>query len=133
MELISAPIDFFGLNYYRPHYVRAGDWSDLRLGESPIRDYPGFVNYLAPELARTVMGWPIVPESMRELLIRLHGESGGLPIYITENGCGADDYLTPAGHGRGPGADRSTSTATSSRRSTRSPTASTSPATSTGR
>ena len=30
MELISAPIDFFGLNYYRPHYVRRGDWSDLR-------------------------------------------------------------------------------------------------------
>ena len=97
MELISAPIDFFGLNYYRPHYVRAGDWSDLRLGESPIREYPGFVNYLAPGVARTVMGWPIVPESMRELLVRLHNESGGLPIYITENGCAADDYLTPQG------------------------------------
>jgi len=22
MQLISAPIDFFGVNYYRPHYVR---------------------------------------------------------------------------------------------------------------
>ncbi len=97
MELISAPIDFFGLNYYRPHYVRAGDWSDLRLGESPIRDFPGLVQYLAPEVDRTVMGWPIVPEAMRDLLVRLHVESGGLPIYITENGCAADDYLTPQG------------------------------------
>ena len=43
------------------------------------------------------MGWPIVPEGMRDLLIRLHERSGGLPIYITENGCAADDYLTPEG------------------------------------
>jgi beta-glucosidase len=97
MELISAPIDFFGLNYYRPHYVRSGDWSDLRIGETPVPGHPGAVQYLPPDLARTVMGWPIVPESMRDLLIRLHNESGGLPIYITENGCAADDYLTPEG------------------------------------
>ena len=36
LELISAPIDFFGLNYYRPHYVRRGDWADLRVGEDPV-------------------------------------------------------------------------------------------------
>jgi beta-glucosidase len=97
MELISAPIDFFGLNYYRPHYVRSGDWSDLRIGETPVQGHPGAVQYMPPDLARTVMGWPIVPEGMRDLLIRLHNESGGLPIYITENGCAADDYLTPEG------------------------------------
>jgi beta-glucosidase len=97
MELISAPIDFFGLNYYRPHYVRSGDWADLRIGETPVPGHPGAVQYMPPDLARTVMGWPIVPEGMRDLLIRLHNESGGLPIYITENGCAADDYLTPEG------------------------------------
>ncbi len=97
LELISAPIDFFGLNYYRPHYVRSGDPSDLRLGESAIPGQPGAVLYLPPELPRTTMGWPIVPEGLRDLLIRLHQESGGLPIYVTENGCAADDYLTPEG------------------------------------
>ena len=97
MELISAPIDFFGLNYYRPHFLRAGDWSDLRIGESRVDGHPGTVQYLPPELARTVMGWPIVPEGMRDLLIRLHTDSGGLPLYVTENGCAADDYLTPEG------------------------------------
>ena len=97
MELISAPIDFFGLNYYRPHYVRRGDMADLRLGESAIPDHPGTVLYLPPELPRTVMGWPIIPEGLRDLLIRLDQESGGLPIYVTENGCAADDYLTPEG------------------------------------
>jgi beta-glucosidase len=97
MELISAPIDFFGLNYYRPHYVRSGDWSDLRIGETPVSGHPGVVQYLPPDLPRTVMGWPIVPEGMRDLLIRLHDESGGLPIYVTENGCAADDYISPEG------------------------------------
>jgi beta-glucosidase len=97
MDLISAPIDFFGLNYYRPHYVRSGDWSDLRIGETPVPGHPGAVQYLPPDLPRTVMGWPIVPEGLRDLLIRLHAESGGLPLYVTENGCAADDYLTPEG------------------------------------
>jgi beta-glucosidase len=97
LELISAPVDFFGLNYYRPHYIRTGDWSDMRSGESQVPGHPGFVEYMPPDLPRTVMGWPIVPDSMRELLHRLHTESGGLPLYITENGCACEDYLNPAG------------------------------------
>src|SRR5579863_6385789 len=97
MELISAPIDFFGLNYHRPHYVRSGDHAALRQGESAIPNHPGAVLYLPPELPRTVMGWAIIPEGLRDLLIRLDQESGGLPIYVTENGCAADDYLTPEG------------------------------------
>ncbi len=97
MELISAPIDFFGLNYYRPHHLRSGDWDDLRDGERPVAGHPGAVYYVAPEIQCTVMGWPIVPNGLRDLLIRLHEESRGLPVYITENGCAADDYLTPEG------------------------------------
>ncbi len=96
-ELISAPIDFFGLNYYRPHWVRSGDWSDMRLGESQVPGHPGFVEYIPPDVECTVMGWPIVPDAMRELLHRLHAESDGLPLYITENGCATEDYLSPEG------------------------------------
>ncbi len=97
LALISAPIDFFGLNYYRPHYLRRGDRFDLRVGESAIPGWRGTVRYMDPDLPRTVMGWPIVPAAMRDLLIRLHEETGGLPLYVTENGCAADDYLTPEG------------------------------------
>ena len=92
-DIIGAPIDFFGLNYYRPHYLRAGDFSDLRLGESPIHDFPGIVEYMAPDLPRTVMGWPNVPGSLRDQLVSLHEETGGLKLYITENGCAAADYV----------------------------------------
>ncbi len=97
LEITATPIDFLGVNYYRPHHVRSGDWEDLRLGERRIGGFPGFVQYMAPDLPRTVMEWGIVPESLRDLLLRLHRESGGLPLYITENGCAADDYISPAG------------------------------------
>ena len=97
MELISAPIDFFGINYYRPHHVRTGDWSDLRAGEEPIAGHPGFVEYYGPEVERTVMGWPIIPGGLRDLLSRMHVETGGLPLYVTENGCAAEDYAKPEG------------------------------------
>ena len=32
-----------------------------------------------------------------ELLIRLSKETGGMPLYITENGCAAEDYVNPEG------------------------------------
>jgi len=97
MEAISAPLDFLGVNYYRPHYIRRGDWSQLLLGESPVPAHPGFVEYLPPECPRTVMGWLVEPEGLHETLTRLHRETGGLPLYITENGCAAEDYVNPDG------------------------------------
>jgi beta-glucosidase len=75
MGLIGAPIDFLGLNYYRPHHIRRGDWSELRAGETPVPEVPGFVEYLPPELPRTVMDWLVEPDALYELLTRLHGES----------------------------------------------------------
>ncbi len=97
MELIGAPIDFLGVNYYRPHYIRRGDWNDLRLGEAPVNEHPGFVEYLPPELPRTVMDWLVEPDGLYELLTRLNHEAPGLPLYITENGCAAEDYVNPEG------------------------------------
>jgi beta-glucosidase len=95
LELIAAPLDFIGINYYRPHHVRRGDWEDLRAGEQPLVDHPGFVEYLAPSDRRTVMDWLIDASGLYEILTRIHAESGGLPIYITENGCAVEDYVTP--------------------------------------
>jgi beta-glucosidase len=97
LAAISAPLDYLGVNYYRPHYIRRGDWSDLRLGESPVPDQPGFVEYLPPERPATVMGWLVEPDGLFDLLVRLHRETDGLPLYITENGCAADDYVNPDG------------------------------------
>jgi beta-glucosidase len=96
--VICAPIDFLGLNYYSPHYVRIGDWDDLRVGETPLAGHPGAVNYLPPGAPRTVMGWLIEPDGLYDTLRALDREAPRLPIYITENGYGGDDYVTPEGN-----------------------------------
>jgi beta-glucosidase len=98
MALISTPLDFLGLNYYCPYYVRTGDWNDLRRGESPLPGYPGVVNYVPPEIPRTNMGWLIEPDGLYDALRTLDREAPRLPLYITENGCAADDYVDPDGH-----------------------------------
>ncbi len=97
MALIGAPIDFLGINYYRPHYIRRGDWLDLRDGETPIPDQPGYVEFLPPEIPRTAMDWLIDPDGLHQILTRVAAEAPGLPLYVTENGCAADDYINPEG------------------------------------
>jgi beta-glucosidase len=97
MDRVSAPLDFLGLNYYCPHYVRLGDWDDLRRGESPLPGYPGVVNYVPPEIPRTNMGWLIEPDGLYDALQTLDREAPRLPLYVTENGCAADDYVNPEG------------------------------------
>jgi len=97
MARISAPLDFLGLNYYCPYYVRVGDWENLCQGESPLSGHPGVVNYVPPNIPRTNMGWLIEPEGLYDALRTLDREAPRLPLYITENGCAADDYVDPEG------------------------------------
>jgi beta-glucosidase len=97
MRTICVPVDFLGVNYYSPYYVRLGDWDELRLGESALPGHPGVVGYAPPELPRTNMGWLIEPHGLYDILVALDREAPRLPLYITENGCAADDYVTPEG------------------------------------
>jgi len=97
LELICRPIDFLGVNYYSPAYLRRGDWSDLRRNESPHRGLPGIVNYKPEDTETTCMGWLIDPTGLYEVLARIERESPGLRLYVTENGCAAEDYLDPNG------------------------------------
>ncbi|MGH2882454.1 MAG: GH1 family beta-glucosidase [Solirubrobacteraceae bacterium] len=97
MKLISAPLDFLGVNYYCPHYVRLGDWDDLRLTEAPVAGHPGVASYLPADLPHTIMDWIVEPEGLYDVLRGLGSEAPGLPLYITENGCAADDYVDPEG------------------------------------
>jgi beta-glucosidase len=55
MELISAAIDFLGVNHYRPTYVRLADWADLRSDEMPLAGHPGIATYKPAGVSRTPM------------------------------------------------------------------------------
>ncbi|RAR56660.1 broad-specificity cellobiase [Paraburkholderia unamae] len=79
-EIIGAPLDFLGINYYTRIFASAS-------GEKRPPGEHGF----------TDMDWEIYPEGLTELLTRLNADYTLPPIYITENGCATKDALE---HGR---------------------------------
>ncbi|MGA8460482.1 MAG: family 1 glycosylhydrolase, partial [Streptosporangiaceae bacterium] len=99
LDVIAQPVDFLGVNYYAPVFLRAGDPADLRHGEKKVAggDLPGVVEYAPAGLERTPMGWLVDPDGLYELLVTLSKDAPGLPLYITENGCAAEDYVNPNG------------------------------------
>jgi beta-glucosidase len=99
METIAAPLDFLGVNYYQPLHLRPGDPVNLRRGEEPPMPgiEGGVVQYDPEGMEHTPMGWLIDPEGLYELLLRVSKDAPGLPLYITENGCAAEDYVNPDG------------------------------------
>lgn len=95
---IAQPIDFLGVNYYSPVFLRHGDPGDLRAHERATSLAGGrVVEYRPPALTRTPMGWLVDPDALHTLLVRLAREAPGLPLYVTENGCSGIDYVNPDG------------------------------------
>ena len=81
MEIIRAPLDFLGLNYYSRNVMRAG-----ANGPEPVP--------MAPDEDLTDMGWEVYPQGLHDSLVRVHRDYGPARIYVTENGAAYDD---PAG------------------------------------
>ncbi|MGP1357999.1 GH1 family beta-glucosidase [Roseicyclus sp.] len=78
--LISAPLDWIGVNYYTRKLIRAAEGPWPAYAEAPTR------------LPLTQMGWEIYPDGLRDFLLRTAREySGDLPIYVTENGMANPD------------------------------------------
>jgi beta-glucosidase len=98
LAIISEPIDFLGVNYYRPGTIGWRDEDDeLRRGEERVPGYPGAVAVTIDGVERSSMGWPIDASGLYDLLVRLHGQVPHLPLYVTENGMAAEDYVDPEG------------------------------------
>lgn len=81
MALISAPLEFLGVNYY----------SRQLIGSDP--DNPGSTRaiYPVPGSAHTAMGWEVFPQGLSDLLLRLHRDYAPAALYITENGAAYND------------------------------------------
>ena len=88
-DVIAAPIDFLGINYYTSLRISAG------ADESEETGVPAGPN---PPDGYTEMGWPITPDALPEFLARIHSEYSPSAIVITENGASYSD--APDGNGR---------------------------------
>ncbi|MFJ7625188.1 GH1 family beta-glucosidase [Streptomyces sp. NPDC097595] len=91
LELIAAPVDVLGVNYYRYDTVAA---TGQPAGEA---GYEQGIRMVDTGLPRTAMGWNIVPDGLERILLRLSREYPGTPLVVTENGAAFDD--TVAGDG----------------------------------
>ncbi|MGR5119507.1 GH1 family beta-glucosidase [Vibrio astriarenae] len=82
LDIISAPVDYIGINYYSRNLVHFNEQGD--------------VQKVIPEGAEcTYIGWEIYPQGLRDLMVRLNERYDNLPpIYITENGAAGNDELT---------------------------------------
>ncbi|CAE7035900.1 BGLU4 [Symbiodinium sp. CCMP2456] len=111
--LLKGSSDFFGLNSYSANFAKvaqqplegSGYWNDIGVEWW----------HTDPDWDKSDMGWPIVPWSLREILLfiqELYSPLGG--IIITENGCACEseesadldcrsDALTPVARAGGVG------------------------------
>lgn len=83
LDVISRPLDHFGLNYYRSFTV---GHTDLHAGERPPGPGMDDVVVLPAEGPTTTLGWPIQPSGLTHLLTRLSREYDAPPLYVTETG-----------------------------------------------
>jgi beta-glucosidase len=108
LSIISQPIDFLGINTYHARLVAAPSRLDAAREARLIGTYDAdmafgmeCVDVLPIGAPTTATGWPINPDGMTDLLVRLDARYG-VPVYITENGAAYDDYPTPDGAVRDP-------------------------------
>lgn len=96
-------VDFIGVNYYFPHYASA-EASETRFGlntsgnkdEDCAFSIKGLFKFVKnPNGRYTDWAWEIYPPGLYDLLARAHQYRPGLPIYVTENGIGAQETLNP--------------------------------------
>ena len=85
MEVISTPLDFYGINYYFENDCK----KKLRFPFSQLNN--------DKKTPLTQIGWRIVPEGLLILLRKMNRVSHGLDVFVTENGYGGYDCVTSDG------------------------------------
>jgi beta-glucosidase len=88
MQIIGSPLDFVGLNVYTPEYVEA---DDSKQGYRVLPRPASFPHMPSPWL---FVGPEVIYWAVRNVSTLWKPKE----IYITENGCSADDVVTSDGH-----------------------------------
>lgn len=102
LDLISAPMDVLGVNYYSGNTVRGVPADEAPAAADRARAQGGptpnvgseHVEFVPQDVPHTAMGWEVRPQGLTDLLVRLQRDySGpaGTELYVTENGAAYDD------------------------------------------
>jgi beta-glucosidase len=89
LDLIRQKPDYFAFNHYTRTRVRRDPDHPFEVGVVPP----------SPGTQVTDMGWEIVPDAFRSVLLEVKERySGDLPIYVLENGAAFRDQIEEDGH-----------------------------------
>ena len=95
LELMSRPIDLFGLNYYRRHVV----------ADDPSRPLFGYRVQVPPGRPVTQVGWEVYPEGLHEVLAWLQEKYLSQPAADREPGAAPTGRKTVTAAGEPAGKD----------------------------
>ncbi|RCK69251.1 beta-glucosidase [Desertihabitans brevis] len=98
LAVISAPVDFLGINYYSRHTV-AGPEDGVFADPTQATASWGSENVRTVDTGapKTGMGWEIHPDGLVDVVAMVHERAPGLPVHITENGSAWPDEVGPDG------------------------------------
>lgn len=88
-DVIKSPIDFLGLNYYDPYYIRHED------NDNPLKFARSIEGVL--HLNQTELGWVIDENGLAEVIDRVRNEYHVPQIIISENGAASNKESIHAG------------------------------------
>jgi beta-glucosidase len=83
LELIAAPMEHLGLNYYFRQVVT----------DNPAGRAPRTRMISVPDWTFTHMGWEVHADGLEKLLLRVADEYGAPRVYVTENGSAWPDEV----------------------------------------
>ncbi len=93
LEIIAAPLDFIGINYYSRTIVKAVPVRQILSPEGLL----GYNHVYLPNVPRTFFDWEVYPSGLSDFLRRLQQDYNPKSILITENGATYQDTLEPDG------------------------------------
>ncbi|MBB5800666.1 beta-glucosidase [Saccharothrix ecbatanensis] len=102
LEIISTPLDQLGVNYYAEHFVSSTPEPEVppangrRATGSPWVGAE-HVSFPSRGLPRTDMDWEVQPDGLFKVLMRVHQDYPGIPLYVTENGAAYPDSINDDG------------------------------------
>ena len=93
LEIMAAPLDFIGVNYYSRTVVKAAKIQNQASPDALL----GYQHVFLQDVERTFFNWEVYPQGLTDFLVRLQKEYNPKSILITENGASYLDTLEADG------------------------------------